>query len=497
MTTESLGYGAGLDAPDAVHPSGAAPPTASRLAIAVRAGSIGLRCLVDAAIGVYLASLAVVLLLDGADLGVVRATTGAKPLLALALLVPVRIAAWGRPSPWVSSAIVRRIHSHGWRGPGPAVMDVLATLPGVAIVSTLIGYIAFALLPSARPPAFTAPGPWPELGQTLAVWDSGWYWDIALRGYSYHPDQASSIAFFPLYPLLMRLVAWPFGGGHEAVFWAGVLVSWASLAGALVLLHRFTAALTGDRLAARRTVVLILVFPFSFYFLRIYTESLFLLLSVASLFAAVRGRWTWAAVAGALATVTRPNGILIAVPLALMAVSGLPPWRDVLRRGALLTLLPLALAAYCLFCYDLTGDPLAWLDAQRHWHYAIDRLPYRHLLRTLSAIEQHGLLVELRRSGNAPVEFLYTIIALVFLGAVPFIWRRFGAGLALYVGVSLLIPLSGTTLEGIGRYASVLFPAFMLAGAVTTQEIHERLVVVSALLLTLCTILFVGWHPLQ
>ncbi|MDQ3488331.1 MAG: hypothetical protein M3468_11435 [Acidobacteriota bacterium] len=48
-----------------------------------------------------------------------------------------------------------------------------------------------------------------KLAQIFAGWDSGWYFDIARRGYYFDPEGQSSIAFFPLYPLLMGAVAWP------------------------------------------------------------------------------------------------------------------------------------------------------------------------------------------------------------------------------------------------------------------------------------------------
>lgn len=450
------------------------------------------RHLLDGTILVYAVSVTAVLAFGGFDLGFFSATTAAKPLLALAILIPLRLAVAG-PAP-----IVRPFENvKGSTDSAEAISDVTRMLPLVVLATVLVAFIGSAVLPPARPPSFAAPGPWPYLGQILAVWDSGWYWDIAVRGYYYYPDRPSSLAFFPLYPMMMRAAAWPFGGGPAATFWAGIAVSWASLFGALVLLHRYTAAITGEREVAWRAVLLLLVFPFSFYFLRIYTESLFLLLTIAAFYAAHRHAWWLAGAAGALATVTRPNGILIVLPLAIMALSGAGSRWIVIQRWAKLAPIPLALGAFCLFSYRLAEDPLAWLNAQEQWHYAIDRLPHRHVLRTFSAIEAHGLSAELRRSANAPVEFLYTVVTMIFLAAVPFIWRRLGAASALYVAVSLLIPMSGTTFEGMGRYASVLFPAFIVAGTIKPRGLFESLVVLSCVLLALCTILFVGWYPLQ
>ena len=127
-----------------------------------------------------------------------------------------------------------------------------------------------------------------KFAETFAAWDSGWYFDIARRGYYWSPSGQSSIAFFPLYPLLMRALAWPFGGGDRALWIAGIALSYACLFLGLAVLHRLTGAtFGGDREAARRTVLYVAVFPFAYFFTQVYTESLFLLTSVS---AVARGR---------------------------------------------------------------------------------------------------------------------------------------------------------------------------------------------------------------
>ena len=82
--------------------------------------------------------------------------------------------------------------------------------------------------------------------------------------------------------------------------------------------------LGGNRETARRTVLYVAVFPFAFFFTQVYTESLFLLTSVSAVTAAVVSRWGWAGFFGGLAALTRPNGILIAIPLGLLALVGRP-----------------------------------------------------------------------------------------------------------------------------------------------------------------------------
>ncbi|CAN5549875.1 hypothetical protein BH23CHL2_BH23CHL2_00910 [soil metagenome] len=70
-------------------------------------------------------------------------------------------------------------------------------------------------------------------------WDSGWYLTIASEGYSYDPSYPSSVAFFPLFPLLIRLVDTVLPGSN--VF-AALIVVHLALAGALIYIYRLFAA---------------------------------------------------------------------------------------------------------------------------------------------------------------------------------------------------------------------------------------------------------------
>ena len=86
--------------------------------------------------------------------------------------------------------------------------------------------------------------------------------------------------------------------------------------------------------------------------------------------------------------------------------------------------------------------------------------------------------------------------ALVFLALTPVIFRRLGMAMGAYVLVSLLLPLSSNELEGIGRYAAVLFPAFMLVGSMASPRVHQAIVMVSLVFHTLFVCFFVTWKPI-
>jgi len=159
-----------------------------------------------------------------------------------------------------------------------------------------------------------------------ARWDSEWYLLIADKGYdvrahfeefssAYEPYAAAG--FLPLYPLLIRLLTTilPFLGGVAA----GIIVSNLCLFGSLVLLYRIVKEEVGEkagRRAAYAACAGLIVFPMSLFLSAVYAESLFLLLSLACFHSVRHARFAPAAAFGALATVTRPAGILLTLPLA-------------------------------------------------------------------------------------------------------------------------------------------------------------------------------------
>lgn len=468
---------------------GAAAQPARRAAAAV----------LDVLIAVYALALLVVVTTGGFDLQIVRLTGAEKPILVLLLAVPVR-AVLDEPSWLVAllrplAARVRAAIAHATAA-DPALLDVLVAVGATRAATFFIGFMANLLYGRPAAPAFAMPFGTEKFAEIFAAWDSGWYFDIARRGYYYDPATQSSIAFFPLYPLLMRAVAWPFGGGAWALWTSGIVISCVAFVLALVALHRLTERITGDRETARRTVLYLAVFPFSLFFTRVYAESLFLLTSVLAVSRAWEGRWARAGVWGALATLTRPNGILIALPLALLALGGRPSWRALAGRAAWLALIPAALAGYSAFVYGMSGDPLGWLSSQAQWNYSLGHPPWQQLLGMIDRVVRYGAYDYFFVSPMAPFRLFHGVAALLFLGLTPLVFKRFGVALGCYVLASLLVPLSGDALEGIGRYAAVLFPGFMVLGGLRSPRMHESMLIAGSLFLALFVCLFVTLRPI-
>lgn len=207
---------------------------------------------------------------------------------------------------------------------------VLVWLAGVgAILAFGFGAVRHAF----DPPGTTRGFGW--LGDLLAGpaarWDSAWYLVIAQHGYrpEFGALTASRTAFFPLYPLGLSAIA---GLGIPVVL-AGVLLSLAALGVGLYGLHRLTTLESGSREVGRVAVLLTALSPMGFYLSAVYSESLYLALSVGMFLCARRGRWGFAAGLAGLAGATRSTGVLLGVPLALLYLYGPREDRSPDREG--------------------------------------------------------------------------------------------------------------------------------------------------------------------
>ena len=330
--------------------------------------------------------------------------------------------------------------------------------------------------------------------------DSGWYFDIARKGYDATAAAAggrSNIAFAPVYPLLMRYVGRAFGRAPGDVYLGGIVVSWASFVLAMVVLYRL-AALDLPRRRAERAVLLTAIFPFSFFFGAVYTESTFLLFTLLSFYGFRTQRWALGGLAGAVATATRVTGILMWPALAWIAWRAATPTpRDRLAAAAALMVATLGFVGYCAYIYALSGQPLLWATALTRWGsgYHPGGAPWTAPVDLVHRLLTHPYAF-LASEPMAVYDTLYGGTAVLFAAAIPFVWRKFGAAYGLFMLLNLYLPLSSGAFEGLGRYCSVLFPAFIWLASIRLRFVHTSLVVVFALFYTLGLALFTTVHPL-
>ncbi|MBU2662129.1 hypothetical protein KOI35_01280 [Actinoplanes bogorensis] len=210
----------------------------------------------------------------------------------------------------------------------------------------------------------------------LLVWDAGWFLRVAVNGYphGYTFDAAgrmegNELAFFPVYPMLIRLVS--FLGIPAST--AALVVSWLAAIGAAVALHLLGTSLYGKR-TGWALVAICCTAPVSIVFSMAYSEGIFLALVAGMLVAAHRRVWWAAGLLGVLAALTRPTGAAAAVALAVAALLAVRESREKMWQP--LTAAAVALAGVPLFLLWVgwrVGDPTAWFRIQAAgWGTAFD-----------------------------------------------------------------------------------------------------------------------------
>jgi Gpi18-like mannosyltransferase len=192
-------------------------------------------------------------------------------------------------------------------------------------------------------------------------WDTTWYLLIADLGY--RADERGT-AFFPLYPMLVRLIN-PIVPGNTIV--AALLLSSLACLVALILIHRLTTQALGPD-DARRTVFYLLAFPTGFFLMAAYNESLFIALALGSLYLMRQRLWWWAGLLAGFAGATRLTGVLLGLAFAYeyLRQCGFS-WRRIRPDVLGIALVPAGLVAYMIYCNQVFGNPTAFLKAQENW----------------------------------------------------------------------------------------------------------------------------------
>lgn len=336
------------------------------------------------------------------------------------------------------------------RGLPPELRYILSLFLSTRIVLTLIGLAAYALLPTG----YGKQTSWSQYKwlDMWGVWDSRWYMDIAQNGYSTasklpdFPDQ-TNFPFFPLYPLLMRLLGNLLGGHY---FWAGLIISNVCLLLSCYVLYQLVKMQWGTKLALR-SVKYLFLFPVSFIFSGVFTEALYLLLSLLCFYLAKRRQWWLAGLCGALLSATRTLGVLIALPLLfeyLQSIEFKP--RSIRLNSLFLLLVPLGLAAFCLYNYQVTGDLFFFKTNQAAWN--------REITNPITAFWQALTQGIGEPSFKKLLECAFFIATFALLSVF---FKKIGFSYWLLGMYSIFIPLSAGV-ASMPRFTLTIFPLFIV-----------------------------------
>ena len=315
-----------------------------------------------------------------------------------------------------------------------------------------------------------------------ANFDGVHYLSIAAQGYS------NNQGFFPLYPILLRLLAEVLGGGQAfglAYFVSGLLISNLSIIAALLFFQKLI-SIDFPKKIAWQSIILLLVFPTSFYFASLYTESLFLLLSLLSFYFARKKKWFLAGVFGMLLSATRVVGIAI---LPALIYEFIKEERKLSAKALSLLLPPVGFLSYVFYNFWQFGNPLLFVQAHENINptrsvYSVVFIPqtlFRYIKILATTLGQYEWWIALLELSS----FLFAVTMLYIAYK-----KKVRVSYLLFSILALLVPVSSGTFSGLPRYILVLFPMFIGLALVKNSYLKVAYVAISVALLFILLMLF-------
>jgi len=377
-------------------------------------------------------------------------------------------------------------------------LDIIWLFIATRLLLVLVTYIGFILFPVPPHVYPVSPVNITALLTSWNHWDAANFTRIAQYGYQTIYDTA----FFPLFPLLVKCIAFLFGNnGYLAI---GMFLSNLALLGSLFVLYQIATDILGEQIG-RRTLLYLCIFPTAFFFFAAYNESLFLLLTASSFLAMRRQKWWLAAILGFFAALTRAAGVLLVIPflyelwITRDAITSdnkntLHKIMSTISRVLPLLIIPLGTLIYCLYCWKLFHNPLAFAAVQSHWdrHITWPWVGILSSLRELLLIQPFGSFFEVHLLLDLAATISF--VALAILG-----WRKLRMSYNIWIVLLLFFMLISPSiaqhdvLVSNQRFVLEMFPAFITLAALSVKypRLHLGLLISFPFLQATLAMLFV------
>ena len=310
-----------------------------------------------------------------------------------------------------------------------------------------------------------------------ARWDSNWYLDIVKNGYQRKTnDTLSNLVFFPLYPFLITVISFVTQGNIVLIGW---IVSSIFLILSCMIFLKLVEEFHTDVVQPLHAIFLLLIFPTAFFLNAVYTESLFLFLSVSAFYFTFKRQYVWAGVFGFLAALTRVTGILLFLPLVIHVWM---LWRNdgaLVKKMWALALIPCGTTVFFLYHWIFYGDPLLFFTIESAWgrSFAINR--------------DHFVFLTHAAQANLLLDVFYLVFG---IGVSMYLLRIKQYAYGIYMLSTIGVAVASGTLMSIGRYILVLFPIYIVGAMIKNDMIRYVWILVSTMLMALNTYLFVNWY---
>ncbi len=312
--------------------------------------------------------------------------------------------------------------------------------------------------------------------------DAPHYLSIATEGYQSTGEKANLIVFYPFYPLLIAL----FTLVTRNAALSGILLSQVCYCAASVVLFRLLAK-DHDERAAWQGTLLMALYPFGIFTMGVFTESLFLLLTLLTLYAIRERRYGAAGAFGFLAAFTRTQGMLLLAPALYEWIVSRKS-----RRGWFVFCIPLGFGAYLLINRVLQGSFFRFLEHQAAppW-YQTTKWISENLAQHFDMAQAYPGLAFIIYGAQIALYFLTA--AALFYG----LWRGTRTCYLVYGAAYLIFTyFSGWMISG-GRYMLCCVPLFLIAADIKSERARRLLLAASTLLFAICTYLFLRGYAIM
>lgn len=311
-------------------------------------------------------------------------------------------------------------------------------------------------------------------------WDAIHYLDIAQFGYTTEGDRKFDLAFFPFYPLLVRITSYVVGN----YIVSAIIVSGIFSIVAAYFLKKIT-LLDYSKETALSAVLFFFIFPTSYFLHLPYTESLFLALTIGAFYFARKSLWLWAGIFGLFACMTRINGVFIVPALLFEVFYEYRATKSFNRRWLWILLVPVGFLVYLLINYYVTGNALTFLTYQREHFTKNLNFPWKGIIETFNS---------LKRSPNDSMMIGFQESLFVGIGflAMVFSWFNQRKSYSVWMTLNWLLFVSTSFILSVPRYTLTLFPMFIAFAFLSEKSYPFKILIAfwSILYLGLFTALF-------
>ena len=305
-------------------------------------------------------------------------------------------------------------------------------------------------------------------------WDTYWYLDIIKNGYYLKNNNTlSDIVFFPLYPFLIKLLGTLLFGNYVLAGW---VISMTALLGACAFFYKLLQEFHPD-VDPELPIILMLIFPTAFFFNIVYTEALFLFLTITTFYYTFRRNFYLAGIFALLGALTHSNGVFLALPI-LWEILRINGWKSIFTKKIIpVFFAPLGSFLFIFYDYLKFHNLFLFFNIESAWGRSFS-INWEHF-----SLFSHPAIVNL----SLDIFFTIFILTIIFL-----VYKNLSPLYAVFMSLTVAAALTSGTLMSIGRYSLVLFPIFILLAKIKSKTLQQLWIFSSILFLALDIILFVN-----